>query len=162
MQTFIRVTISMTIDERNKDDRWYLDSAAIVHVTHDLTLFISSDLNDDTELIETVSDEQIETRESGTIDLKMIIDDKIISVTISNVHYCLELDSNLISLEVLEVKDFEFRGKSEWLRVIDQDEDIMLESRRQNKIYSLNQSRHFSYSTKISKTLMTKKVDQDM
>lgn len=85
-----------------KDDRWYLDSTAAVHVTHDLSLFITPDLNtDDTELIETASDEQIETRVSGKIDLEMTIDGKNTSATVSNVHYCPELDSNLISLGVL-------------------------------------------------------------
>jgi hypothetical protein len=46
--------------EEEKDDQWYHDSTAIVHVTNDLGLFISLDLNaDDTEWIETASNEQI-------------------------------------------------------------------------------------------------------
>jgi hypothetical protein len=78
---------------------------------HDFSLFISSNLNDDDiETIKTISDEKIETRKSSIIDLKMIINDQNINVTISNVHYCFELDSNLISLEVLEIKRFEFRS----------------------------------------------------
>lgn len=45
---------------------------AAVHVTHDLSIFISPNLNgDDTELIETANEEQIETRGSGTIDWKL-------------------------------------------------------------------------------------------
>jgi acyl carrier protein len=54
-------SITITIEEK-KDDEWYLDSAAIVHLTHDFSLFISFDLNDDDiETIETISYEKIKT-----------------------------------------------------------------------------------------------------
>jgi hypothetical protein len=77
-------------------------------VTHDLRLFIS-DLNENViECIETVNDEQIETRESETIEIEMIVNDKNTIVTMTNVHYCLELNSNLISLDVLKAKEFDF------------------------------------------------------
>ncbi len=99
-------------------------------MTHDFSLFISSDLNDDIETIETANDEKIETRKSGTIDLKMIINDQNTNVTISNVHYCFELDSNLISLEVLEVKSFEFRSQNDRLSIIDDEKDVILQIRR--------------------------------
>ncbi len=70
----MRVTLTIV---GKKDDQWYLNSIAIVHVIHDLRLFISLDLNaDDIECIETASDEQIETRESETIEIEMTVDDK--------------------------------------------------------------------------------------
>jgi hypothetical protein len=133
-------------------------------VTHDSSLFISPDLNDDDiETIETVSDEKIDTRKSGTIDLKMIINDQITSVTISNVHYCFELDSNLISLGILKAKRFEFRGRNDRLSVIDNESDVILQAGRQNNVYSLNQPRHFSYSNSVeNKVLVTKKVGLDV
>jgi hypothetical protein len=82
-------------------------------VTHDLRLFIS-DLNENvTECIETANDEQIKTRETETIDLEMIVNDKNISATMSDVHYCLELNSNLISLDVLKAKKFDFRDRKD-------------------------------------------------
>ncbi len=156
--------ISATITaERKKDDRWYLDSAAAVHVTHDSSLFISPDLNDDDiETIETASEEKIETRKSGTIDLEMTINDQNTSATISNVHYCPELDSNLILLGVLEVKRFEFRGLNDRLSVIDNESDVILQARRQNNVYSLNQLRHFSYSNGTDKALVAKKIGLDV
>ncbi len=127
-------------------------------MTHDSSLFISFDLNDDIETIETVNDEKIETLKSNTIDLKMIIDDQNISVTISNVYYCFKLNSNLISLEVLEAKKFEFRSLNDRLSIIDDEKNVILQARRQNNVYSLNQSRHFSYSVD-NKVLVTKKID---
>ncbi len=98
---------------------------------HDFSLFISSNLNDDDiETIKTISDEKIETRKSSIIDLKMIINDQNINVTISNVHYCFELDSNLISLEVLEIKRFEFRSLNDWLSIIDNEKNVILQAKR--------------------------------
>jgi hypothetical protein len=95
--------------EKEKDDQWYLNSIAIVHVTHDLRLFISFDLNaDDIECIETASGEQIETRGSETVEIEMTVDDKNTTLTMTDVHYCLELNSNLISLGVLKAKRFDF------------------------------------------------------
>jgi hypothetical protein len=78
-------------------------------VTHDLRLFISLDLNaDDIECIETTNDEQIKTRESETIEIEMIVNDKNIIVTMTDVYYYFELNSNLISLDVLKAKRFDF------------------------------------------------------
>jgi hypothetical protein len=86
-----------------------MNSTAIVHVTHDLLLFISDLNSDDTELIEIVSNEQIETRKTEDVDLDA---DNERNIILSNVHYCFELDSNLISLDLLESKEFDFRAKN--------------------------------------------------
>jgi hypothetical protein len=40
------VQVIITIEEK-KNNRWYLDSTAIMYVTHDLSLFLTSDLNTD-------------------------------------------------------------------------------------------------------------------
>ncbi len=107
----LSVRVILTI-ERKKDDQWYLNSIEIVHVIHDLRLFISLDLNaDDIECIEIASDEQIKTRESETIEIEMTVDDKNTTVTMTNIHYCLELNSNLISLDVLKAKKFDFLSR---------------------------------------------------
>jgi Fic family protein len=149
--------------EENKDDQWYLNSIAIVHVIHDLRLFISLDLNTDViEWIETANDEQIETRETETIRLEMNVADKNISVTMSDVHYCLELNSNLISLDVLEAKKFDFRDRKDWLSVINEDDDVVLQAKRQNNVYSLLQSRHFHCSNSLDKALIVKNVPLDV
>ncbi len=148
--------------EEKKDDQWYLNSIAIVHVTHDLRLFVS-DLNVDViEWIETANDEQIKTRGTGTIRLEMNVADKNISVTMSDVHYCLELNSNLISLSVLEAKKFDFRDRKDWLSVINEDDDVVLQAKRQNNVYSLLQSRHFHCSNSLDKALIVKNVSLDV
>ncbi len=157
----LSVRVILTAEEK-KDDQWYLNSAAVVHVTHDLRLFIS-DLNEDViECIETASDEQIETRGSGTIEIEMTVDDKNITVTMTDVHYCLELNSNLISLDVLKAKKFDFLDRKDWLTVIDEDDDVVLQAKRQNNVYSLLQSRHFDCSNSWDKVLIVKNLPLDV
>jgi hypothetical protein len=67
----------------------------------------------------------------------MILDDKNIHVTMSNVHYCSEIDSNMILLEMLEANKSQFRDRNDWASVIDNDEDVFLQAKRQNNVYSL-------------------------
>ncbi len=142
--------IMIDLDE-NKDDRWYMNSTAIVHVTHDLSLFISNLNSDDTELIEIVSDEQIETRETEDVDLDADNEKYII---LSNIHYCLELDSNLISLDLLESKEFDFRAKNDWLTIENDDRSVLI-AKRQNNVYSL---KHFD--ARLSKDLKEQTIDK--
>ncbi len=155
----IRATI--TIDERGeKDNAWYMNSAAAIHVIHGLSLFISR-LNDQIEMIERVSDEQIKTRDANTIDLEMTIDEQNSSVNVSKVHYCLEMNSNLSSLGVLEAKGFEFRVQNSCLQVIDDDDDVRLEAKRQNNVYSLNQFIHMTCELS-AKAFEIKKMSLDV
>ncbi len=137
--------------EENKNDRWYMNSTAIVHVTHDLFLFISDLNSDDTELIEIVNDEQIETRETEDVDFDA---DNERDIILSNVHYCFELDSNLISLDLLESKGFDFRAKNDWLTIEDDDRSVLI-AKRQNNVYSL---RHFD--ARLSKDLKDQTIDK--
>jgi hypothetical protein len=68
---------------------------------------------DDIECIETTNDEQIKTRESKTIEIEMIVNDKNIIVTMTDVHYCFELNSNLIFFDVLKAKEFDFLDRKD-------------------------------------------------
>jgi hypothetical protein len=63
---------------------------------------------DDKECIETASDEQIVTRGSETIEIEITVDNKNTTVTMTDVHYCPESNSNLIFLDVLKAKGFDF------------------------------------------------------
>jgi hypothetical protein len=157
----LSVRVILTIEEK-KDDQWYLNSIAIVHVTHDLRLFIS-DLNADViECIETVSDEQIKTRESKTIEIEMTVNDKNTTVTMTDVHYCLELNSNLISFDVLKAKKFDFLDRKNWLTVINEDDDVVLQANCQNNVYFLLQFRHFDCSNSWDKALIVKNFSLDV
>jgi hypothetical protein len=94
----------------SKNNQWYLDTAAAVHVTHAARLFIDDELNlDHTEWIEIASDEAIQTLDTSTIKLDVIqVSDENAYVHLIEIHYCLQLDTNLLSLGALEAKGLRF------------------------------------------------------
>ena len=81
-----------------KDEAWYLDSAASVHTTYHLKDYIYPDLDDSQEDIEIANGELLRTRGAGTIAIEIVIDNIPSFVHIHNVHYCPEIDTNLLSL----------------------------------------------------------------
>jgi hypothetical protein len=122
-----------------------------VHVTHDARLVIDDELNSDqTEWIEIASDEAIQTQDTSTIKLDVIqISDENEYVHLIEIHYYLELDTNLFSLGVLEVKELRFSINQKNLKVTDdcsnQYDKMILISHREDVVYFLNQS----HSSKI-------------
>ncbi len=52
------IKIAITISENNKNDQWYMNTTAVVHITHDLILFMT-ELNSQFEWIETVTNQKI-------------------------------------------------------------------------------------------------------
>ena len=122
-----------------KDSAWYLDSACSAHATYDLKDYIYPDLDDSRETIETANGEILCTRGAGTVAIEVSIDGTPSYIHLKNVHYCPELDSNLLSLGVLEAKGFEFQAKNGFLNVKDTDGDIVLQSQRDGTVYPLSQ-----------------------
>ena len=74
------------------DHTWYLDSAAGVHTTHHLTDYLSTNLDDSQEAIETANGNILYTRGAGTIAIEVIVNGVCDFVHIHNVHYCPEID----------------------------------------------------------------------
>ncbi len=68
------------------------------------------------------------------------MDDKSAYVHFYNVHYCPELDFNLLSLRILEKKRFQFVWKQGFLYVIDNEGDKVLQAKREGIVYPLVQS----------------------
>jgi hypothetical protein len=75
-------------------------------------------------------------------------------ITISDVHYCPELDTNLISLGVLERKGNSFSGKNDRLEVFNKKGELVLESKRKDNVYVL----HEKATNKKAKTGVTFKA----
>jgi hypothetical protein len=120
-----------------------MNTTAIVHITHDLILFMT-ELNSQFEWIETVIDQEIQIRDVGTINLDVILDSdenikkQFINIHLHDVHYCLEVNSNLLSLDVLEEKDLIFNARNDVLQVLDSDENVVLVINRQRNVYVLH------------------------
>ncbi len=121
-----------------------MNTTAVVHITHDLILFMT-ELNSQFEWIETVIDQEIQTRDVETINLDVILDNdentkkQFINIHLHDVHYCFEVNSNLLSLDVLEEKDLIFNARNDVLRVLDSDENVVLVVNRQRNVYVLHQ-----------------------
>ena len=129
---------NMRITNNNdKENTWYLDTAAAVHMTHDLSLYITPNLNHQTAKIETADGTILKTQGAGTIDLCVSVENEHIQIKFSNVHYLPKLDANLISLGVLEEKGCEFCTVNSLLQIKDKENDIVIKSIRDNGVYPL-------------------------
>ena len=136
-----------------KDHTWYLDSAAGVHTTHHLRDYISPDLDDSQEAIETANGEILYTQGAGTIAIEVIVNGVCNLVHIHNVHYCPEMDSNLLSLGTLTAKGLEFHTSKGTLNVTDSVGETVLQSKCKGKVYPLSQPMTFRHpSCSVSDT----------
>ena len=128
---FARAKLSTTGE---KDTRWYLDSATSVHTTYHLTDYITPDSDDSREPFEIANGETLYTRGAGTIAIEVVVDEVSDFIHLRNVHYCPEVDSNLLSLGALTAKGFEFQTKKGTLNVIDSVGDTVLQSMCEGKV----------------------------
>ncbi len=68
-----------------------------------------------------------------------MLNDENINVHLHDVHYCLEVNSNLLSLSVLEEKHHTFNVKNAILRMLNDDENIVFVIHKQRSVYVLHQ-----------------------
>jgi hypothetical protein len=68
-----------------------------------------------------------------------MLNNENINVHFHDMHYCIEVNSNLLSLSVLEEKHHTFNVKNEILRVLNDDEDVVLVINKQRNVYVLHQ-----------------------
>jgi hypothetical protein len=115
-----------------------MNTIAVVHIIHDLILFMT-ELNSQFEWIETITNQKIQIRDVETINLEIMLNDENINVHLHDVHYCLEVNSNLLSLSVLKEKHHTFNAKNAILRVLNDDEDVVLVINKQRSVYVLHQ-----------------------
>jgi hypothetical protein len=88
-----------------------MNTIAVVHITHDLTLFMS-ELDNRVESIETITRKKIQIHDANIINVNIILNsNEHTNIHLYDVHYCLEVNSNLLSLSVLKEKDHTFNAK---------------------------------------------------
>lgn len=124
-------------NNKDKDNTWYLNTAAVVYMTHDLCLYITPDLDHQKAKIKIANSTILKMQGAGIIYLHILVGNEHTQIELSNVHYLPELDANLISLGVLEEKRCEFRAINDLLQIKDKDDDIVMESIRDNGVYPL-------------------------
>jgi uncharacterized protein YlxP (DUF503 family) len=132
------IKIAITINEDNKNDQWYMNTITIVHIIHDLILFVT-ELNSQFEWIETITNQKIQIRDVETINLEIMLNDENINVHLHDVHYYFEVNSNLLSLSELEEKHHTFNVENAILRMLNDDEDVLLVINKKRSVYVLHQ-----------------------
>lgn len=110
-------------------------------MTHNLSLYITSDLDHQTAEIEIADDTILKTQGAGTIYFYVSIGNEHIQIELSNVYYLPKLDANLISLGVLEEKGCEFCTVKGLLQIKDKENNSVMKSIRDNGVYPLRQTR---------------------
>lgn len=103
--------------EKDKNNTWYLDSAAAAHTTYNLKDYVYPDLDNLREIIETPNRKVLYTRGAGTVAFEIMINNTFFYVHLKNVHYCPETISNLLSLGIFKAKGFEFKTKNGYLNI---------------------------------------------
>ena len=130
---------NVTATGRSQDPYWYTDCAASSHITHDISAFLSTDLDDNTEEILAADGVVLRTRGSGTIALATSVNGNDSFIHLHNVHYCPEIDTNLLSLGALEAKRLRFSAENSMLEVRDFDGKTVFQAKRRNNVYPLLQ-----------------------
>lgn len=70
----VNICANVTATGKTKDHQWYMDTAAAVHMTHDLRLYINTDLDLVHEWFETANGHKIQTQGAGTVALETLLD----------------------------------------------------------------------------------------
>ena len=124
-------------NNKDKDNIWHLDTTTAIHMTHDLNLYITPDLDHLTVGTKIADGTIFQTPKTGTINLHVLVSNEHTEIELSNVHYLPELNTNLISLGVLEENGCEFHTINSFLQIKDKDDDIVMKSIRDNSVYPL-------------------------
>lgn len=129
------------INIKDKENTWYLDIASAIYMTHNLNLYITPNLDYPRADIEIVDVTILRTQNASTIKLHFLVGNEYIQIKLSNVHYLSELDANLILFGVLEEKGYAFCVVNGFLQIKDKEDNIVLESIRENTVYPLRQTK---------------------
>lgn len=110
-------------------------------MTYDLSFYITPDLNHQTAKIESLDGTIFKTQATSTIDLYILVENEQTQIELSNIYYLPKLDANLILLGVLEEKRYEFRTVNSLLQIKDKEDNIIMESIKNNNVYPFWQCR---------------------
>lgn len=153
MKTLMIKTKSFT-----KDTSWWIDSTADDHVCFDKNIFENY-----TSLkniyINTANNEQISILEQDSVLLDIVVNDIKSQIRLNNVYHYSLLKYNLLSIEVIEVKNYIIRIKDDKFDFIDEDDEISLSEIRISKDdYVVDASKSYKKSFKFSRVYHNSKI----
>lgn len=84
-------------------------------MTHNLTLYITPNLDYQTREIKTMDNTILKTQGISTIDFHVLVGNKDIQIKLNNIYYLSKLDINMILYRILNEKRCEFRAMNGFL-----------------------------------------------
>lgn len=119
---------------------WYVNCAALSHITHDISIFLSFNFNDNSKDILAANRVVLRTWGSGIIVLATSVNRVDLFVHFHNIHSCFEINTNLLSLGALEAKKLWFSAENSILEVWNFDSETVFQTKRCDSVYPLLQS----------------------
>ena len=144
-----------------KDDCWYLDSAASMHMTHDRGLYTDT-LDETTTTIALADGSSILASGVGKVALNLLIDGADIHTVLYDVYYCPELESNLISLGTLEQNGCSYTARNGLLQVFRSNMETALEATRVGTLYVARLGTQASSNTASESRITCKAATMDL
>ena len=122
----------------HQDSTWYMDSSALYHMTFSKKDFVTP-LSSTSKTVFLADGTKVAASGVGKVVLKILIEGEDWEIHLPEVYYIPELDSNLISLGVLERKGLTWTGSKGNLQVYNKNY-LILEASWVNTLYILDQT----------------------
>ena len=129
--------VARTVNHEPKDTRFYLDSAAEVHLCYDRSLF-STYKEESSSPIRTADHAELKVLGKGIVPLDVLVDCKREVVNFCNVFHSPELEYNLLSVGTIEIASYSILAKKGKMTVLDDEDIVALEATRIGTSYLVN------------------------
>ncbi len=118
--------VALTVNSKStKDARFYLDSAANVHITYDCLSF-STYSEVQLSPIRMADNSKLRVLGKGTVSFTVMIDVETLQVNFLNVLYSPDLEYNLLSVGTIEEADYSVLAKNRKMTVFDNEYNVAL------------------------------------
>ena len=129
--------VALTVNHESKNTKFYLDSAAEVHMCYDKLLF-SIYNTDNSSPVHTADHTELKVLGKGTVSLDVLINGKLKVVNFYNVLHAPKLEYNLLSVGTIEKAGYSILAKKGKMTVSDNIDNVALEATRIRTSYLVN------------------------
>ena len=146
------------INASTKDSGFFFDTAASLHYVYSKTWYDGDlELLDEPAEVEACDGSTLYATHIGKIKLDILIGNEECSLTIKDVYYCHEMNTNLISLGTLVRNGLSFGASNKRLTVTDDDGDAIMEGALVDTLFKLRLSKSDDSKAKtVAKALVAK------
>ncbi|KAF2881527.1 hypothetical protein ILUMI_24645 [Ignelater luminosus] len=124
-------------DENTPEDNWYIDSGATVHVTNG-TYGLINEKPCESKEISTADNGKIPINRMGNVELKIMIDEVIHTVTVKNVMYAPDISTNLLSVSKITELGHTVIFDAHKCKIYDSGNNLIASATQINGMYQLD------------------------